>query len=238
MPVELTVVVPVYNEAALVEGAVTQWLDLLDRLRIDYAFVLYDDGSTDSTADILARLAARHPRVAIRRQSNRGHGPTILRGYREAAGAWVFQTDSDGEMDTAAFEALWRSRADYDLLVGRRVDRQAPLARRLITAVSRHSVRVAFGPGLHDVNSPYRLVRAARLRDVLPLIPDDTFAPNVLLSGLAVRHGWRVHERPVRCAARRTASGSLGGTRALRAAVRALAQTLRAAWRGPRPRGA
>ncbi|MGE0812983.1 MAG: glycosyltransferase family 2 protein [Vicinamibacterales bacterium] len=237
MPPELSVVVPVYNEAALVEGAVTQWLDELDRLQVDYEFVLYDDGSTDGTPGILARLAARHARVAVRRHPNQGHGPTILRGYREAAGAWVFQTDSDGEMETAAFAALWRARENYDLLVGRRVDRPAPLARRLITAASRLSVRLAFGPGLHDVNSPYRLIRAARLREILPLVPGDTFAPNVLLSGLAIRHGWRLHERPVRCVAPRAGGGSLGGVRAVRAAGRALAETLRAAARGPRPHG-
>ncbi|MGE0462581.1 MAG: glycosyltransferase family 2 protein [Vicinamibacterales bacterium] len=234
MPPILSVVMPVYNEAALVSGVVEDWIKELERLHIDYELIVYDDGSSDGTPGILARLAARHGAVVVRRHANRGHGPTILRGYREATADWVFQVDGDGEMEMAAFRALWQRREDYDFLLGRRVHRASPLTRRLITAVSRVSVRLAFGPGIVDVNAPYRLMRAARLQELLPLIPDDTFAPNVMLSGLAVLSGLRVFETPVRCVPRRTGSGSLGRARALHAAARSLVQTLRVAVRARR----
>jgi len=235
VPPALAVVMPVYNEAALVRGVVQNWMDELERLHVDYQLWLYDDGSSDETPAILRRLADGQPRVVIRQHANRGHGPTLVRAYHDATAAWVFQVDSDGEMDVAAFGTLWERREEFDILLGRRIHRTSPPTRRLITAGSRLSVRLAFGGGVYDVNVPYRLMRSARLRELLPLIPAHAFAPNVLVSGLAARRGWRVFETPVRCVPRRAGSGSLGPMRALRGGARALGQTLRVAWRARRP---
>src|SRR5262249_56495225 len=90
---------------------------------------VYDDGSTDDTRSILDGLGARLPRLAVRTQPNRGHGAAVLRGYREARGEWVFQTDSDGEVAPASFGALWRERHVHDLLLGVRRGRRGGLGR-------------------------------------------------------------------------------------------------------------
>jgi glycosyltransferase involved in cell wall biosynthesis len=227
----LSVVLPVYNEAALVRGVVEEWIAELGRLGISYQLLIYDDGSTDDTPRVLDQLAAEHAVVSVRRHANRGHGPSILRGYREAEGEWVFQADSDGEMEIGAFRMLWVERDTYDFLLGRRVDRTAPLTRRIITWGSRVIVRLAFGRGIEDVNSPFRLMRAARLGALLTEVPEDAFAPNVILSGLAVRRRLRVYETPVGSRQSRTAPGSLRRFKALRLAARSLRETLAVAVR-------
>src|SRR4029453_8247802 len=110
------------------------------------------------TGEIIEALGRERPQIVAVRQANRGHGPTILRGYGEARGQWVLQVDSDDEMDPSAFPEVWRLR-EADLVLGYRVGRQSPVARRLITAVSFWTVRLLFGAGVRDVNSPYRLYR-------------------------------------------------------------------------------
>ena len=82
----LTLVMPVYNEAAAIGGVVRSWAAELDRLGIDYEMRVYDDGSRDQSAAVLEQLSNEVPRLLVTRHSNRGHGPTILRGYREARG--------------------------------------------------------------------------------------------------------------------------------------------------------
>jgi len=228
---EVSIVMPVYNEAAVIAEVVTSWLQELARLGIDYEFLAYADGSRDETGRILERLVERQPRLVVTSQANSGHGPTILRGYREARGEWVFQVDSDDEMGPEHFAGLWEQREDYDLLVGRRHRRDSPLARRLIAALSRATVWTLFGRAVTDVNAPYRLMRRSCLAALLSAIPAETFAPNVIISGLAARQGLRVREVWVPHRGRRTGTVSIVKWRLWKAALRAFGQTLAVALR-------
>jgi len=217
---------PVYNEAAVIADVVTSWLRELERLGMDYELLAYDDGSRDETGRILERLGERAPGLVVTRQANSGHGPTILRGYREARGEWVFQVDSDDEMGPESFAELWQQREGYDLLVGRRHQRNAPLPRRLITRLARVTVRALFGRAVTDVNAPYRLMRRSCLVALLSAIPAKTFAPNVIISGLAARRGLRAREIEVPHRGRRTGTVSIVRWRLWKAAVLAFAQTV------------
>ncbi|MDX1385296.1 MAG: glycosyltransferase family 2 protein, partial [Thermoanaerobaculia bacterium] len=87
---------PVYNEAETLASVLDEWIAELTRLGIAFEIRAYDDGSTDGTAAILAEMAGSEPRLRVDRHENRGHGPTVLRGYREATAEWILQIDSDG----------------------------------------------------------------------------------------------------------------------------------------------
>ena len=230
-PVELSVVMPVFNEGAAIEAVVTDWVSKLESLDVPYEFIVLDDGSTDATAAVLARLASVAPALRVIGHDNRGHGPTILRGYLLTRGNWVLQIDSDGEIPPDEFPRHWARRDPYDLLIGRRTNRAMPLVRRGVSTVSRFSVQLLFGRGVRDVNVPYRLMRGALLRELAATLPADLFAPNVVLSGLAVRRGWRILEVPVMHVGRRHGQSSLGRLNVLRPAALSLWQTVRMARR-------
>jgi dolichol-phosphate mannosyltransferase len=227
----LSVVMPVYNEAEGIAKVVTSWLETFERLDIDYELLVYDDGSRDATGQILLELGAQWPRLVVTRQPNAGHGPTIVRGYREARGEWVFQVDSDDELTPEHFGDLWARRGEFDLLVGCRQNRQAPIVRRMISAVSRATVWTLFGRRLTDVNAPYRLVRRTALTAMIARIPADTFAPNLVMSGLAARDGLRVHEAWAPHRGRRTGTVSIARWRLWKSAARAFRQTVAIALR-------
>lgn len=228
---ELSVVIPVYNEEGAIARVVRAWTAQLDRLGMDYELRVYDDGSRDGTAAILGRLAEDLPGLTVTSKPNSGHGPTILRGYREARGEWIFQVDSDDEMGPEHFARLWESRAGHDLLIGRREARRSALARRLISGLSRLTVWALFGRAVGDVNAPYRLVRGRCLAAMIRRIPADAFAPNVILSGLAARDRLRVLEVGVPHRGRVTGSVSIGRWRLWRAAARSFRQTVAVAVR-------
>lgn len=225
---DLVVVMPVYNEGGGIAEVVQSWLATLSALQVDGVLRVYDDGSTDDTSRRLEAFAA-DPRVRVIKQANRGHGPTILRGYREgvAEAEWVFQCDSDGEIDAGCFAGLWDRREGIDLGTVIRTGRRQDPGRRLISAVSRVLIGLLFGRRVKDVNAPFRLMRSAWLAPLLPLIPDDTFAPNLLIAGAASAGRVRVVCLPVPCQPRLAGRSSIIGGRALRAAVRSALQTLR-----------
>lgn len=220
---------PVYNEAAAIEGVVRQWTGALDSLGIDYELRIYNDGSRDETAARLDALARQVTRMRVVHHANRGHGPTILRGYAEATGVWVFQTDSDDEIPARAFPDVWAQREQADIVLGVRTGRTSDGVRRLLSRGAASMVRLLFGARVRDVNVPFRLVRRDALQRMLPRIPPDTFAPNVIMSGLTARDGLRVVEVPVPAQPRATGQTSLLGWKVIKAGSRAARQTLAAA---------
>lgn len=226
---QLTVVMPVFNEEACIANVVTSWIRVLEGEGIDFRMLVIDDGSSDGTLTQLVRLA-EDPRVQILHQANCGHGPTILAGYRTAVleAEWIFQCDSDDEMEARHFPLLWRRREDYDALFGSREGRTQDLARAFISRVSRGTARLVAGSSaVHDVNTAYRLMRSAWLRPIIASLPDDLAAPNVIISAALSRAGARVFNHPVPFQPRRTGSISIVRWRLFKLALRAFLQTIR-----------
>jgi hypothetical protein len=139
-------------------------------------------------------------------------------------------------MASTHFGSLWRERERYDFLVGDREDRESVLVRRMVSAGSRAAVHLLIGNGVRDVNSPYRLMRRESMAPLLDLLPEDAFAPNTLLSGLAARAHLRIFEAPVHHEGRRTGRGSLNARRLLAGVTRSLRDTLTTAARARRLR--
>lgn len=224
---ELALIMPIYNEGEVIASVITAWREMLDEMDIVYRIHAYDDGSKDNTRAVLQELASTDDHgLTVHTASNQGHGPTILKGYRDAKAEWIFQVDSDDELLPEDFAALWAQRSLADLVIGWRKNRKSPLVRRLISSVSRLSVHLCYGYAMRDVNIPYRLMRSSFFKPWFRKIPEKTFAPNVIISGIAAWQQARVIQLPVKCQARATGEVSIRRWKLFRAAVRSLWQTV------------
>ena len=226
----LCVVMPVYNEEDAVGAVLEKWDAVLKALGADYVIRPYNDGSRDGSLEVMRRVAARlGPQIDVRDKPNGGHGNTILTGYRDAAADgfdWVFQIDSDDEMGPEKFGELWSRRGEYDFLVGIRDGRRQALPRKVMSLVSRLCVRLFYGKGVWDVNTPYRLMRVSAFREFFLQVPLTTFAPNVILSGLAARHRLRLFETRVPQRDRATGEVSIRKWKLAKAAAKSFWQTV------------
>lgn len=225
----LCVVMPVYNEQEAIGDVLKKWTRALDLIGMDYVIRPYNDGSKDGSFAVMNSIAADLPRIQVKDKPNGGHGNTILTGYREAAADgfdWVFQIDSDDEMGPEKFNELWSRRNDYDFLVGIRDGRVQALPRKIISFVSRLCVRIFYGRSVWDVNTPYRLMRVSAFKPFYDVIPLTTFAPNVILSGLAARHKLRCFETRVPQHDRTTGEVSIKKWKLLKAAAKSFRQTI------------
>jgi glycosyltransferase involved in cell wall biosynthesis len=195
----LAVVIPVYNEEQRLPLLLNDWQPVFKATGVPYRLILIDDGSRDNSLEMLRKLAADDPSLEVHTQPNAGHGPAILKGYRLAAAEsdWVFQIDSDHQLETDAFPRLWAQKDGYHLLLGQRREKNASQGRRWISRLSKWSVRWFFGPAVRDVNSPYRLMRSECLRPALEKIPANSFAPNVLITSWFIRKKHRIFVTPV-----------------------------------------
>lgn len=223
---DLILVMPVYNEAECIAGVVEKWRDAFQDLNINAELIVLNDGSKDETARRLEQFAD-DARVTVVNKTNSGHGPTILGGYREAVkrADWVFQVDSDDEMQPDQFGEFWKRRDKYDAIFGIRWHREQDAGRRVLSAGSRILVRLFFGRGVRDVNVPYRLMRADKLAPIVKVIPDDTFAPNLLISGVFGQSAKRVTNRNVLHENRKTGMVSLKSSKLWKIALKSGRQT-------------
>ena len=226
---DLAVIMPVYNEEGAIEQVINKWTQELDKYEIDYNICAYNDGSKDSTAQILESISKKYPQLKYVNKPNSGHGSTILQGYRETCNdyEWIFQIDSDDEMGPEGFNSLWNNRENYDFLVGIRDKRIQSLPRKIISKVSRLTIKLFYGfNGPYDVNSPYRLMKGKVFANLYNAIPQNTFAPNVIISGFVANRKLRFYETPVNCKLRQTGEVSIQKLKLLKAAARSFAQTI------------
>ena len=225
---QLAIVMPVYNEEKCIAGSLSAWIEVLAQLNVDYEFHVVNDGSTDGTGKVLAQFRADE-RIKVLDKANSGHGPAILAGYNIAIdrASWLFQTDSDMEIAASHFVDMWRNKDGYDAVMGIRIGRQQAISRKLISALSRICVRWLYAPGVIDVNVPYRLMHADILRPILPTLPKDTFAPNIIISGVLSLEEARILNCPVIHSGRKTGLASLIRWRMWKAAWRSFLQLVK-----------
>lgn len=139
----LKVIIPVYNEEGAIAVVIDDWTQKLASLKIDFKIYIYNDGSKDDTLLILNDLAKENNHLVVVDKPNSGHGPTILKGYKENLDAeWLFQVDSDNELKATDFDKFWDIREDFDFIIGNRKQRKSPLPRIIITQISRIVVAV------------------------------------------------------------------------------------------------
>ncbi len=224
----LSLVIPVYNEAEAISDVIKSWATCLDELGMVYTIHAYNDGSTDPTLKILNELAQELDSLDIHTSKNQGHGPTLLKGYNDSSSdTWIFQTDSDGELSPDDFNVLWRQRKAYDFLIGKRSHRSQSLSRKLVSFVSRTVIHLFYGRGVWDVNSPFRLMRTSVVSAIIAKIPTNTFAPNLIISGMVNLKNINFVETPIHHKNRQTGEGSIKSFRLLVAALKSFGQTIR-----------
>lgn len=226
---DLVVVIPVYNEELSIAGVLRDWSAVLDSLGMKYVIAVYNDGSQDRTKEVLAETeSALKGKILVVNKGNSGHGPTILQGYKEYApkSDWIFQIDSANEMQPDGFAELWSARGEYDFLLGYRGGRTQPLSRKIVSVVSRVTVRLFYGKTVWDVNSPYRLMKSSVFAPVFSQIPANTFAPNVIIAGWVGMKGLRHAQFRIPHTNRRTGEVSIKKGKLFRAAFRSFVQTV------------
>ena len=225
---DVAVVIPVFNEEKLIPQCINEWLNVLDSVNLNYEILIIDDGSSDATISIVERYRDNQNIQLIIKQ-NEGHGPTILAGYKRAVGIaeWVFQADSDNEINPNQFSALWSRRQGQDAVIAWRQGRDQTTVRGLVTFFARVTTKVLFRCHLRDVNIPFRLIRSETLTILLEKIPSDTFAPNIALSGALSLMNFQVEECPVVFNERIVGESSLSNLGALRKGGRALLELIK-----------
>ena len=157
----LSVFFPAYNDSGTIASLVIRAIQTAARLTPDHEVIVVNDGSTDSTAEILEALTQVYPacRVVTHTQ-NRGYGGALRSGFAAASKEIVFYTDGDAQYDPSEMELLWQHMtSEVDLVNGYKISRSDPWHRILIGRMYHHFVKMLFGLHVRDVDCDFRMMR-------------------------------------------------------------------------------
>ena len=218
--VELSVVLPVYNEADNIPILWDELGAVLPRVTASAEVIFVDDGSTDGSADIVEGLAKTDPRIRfIRFEANAGLSAAFYAGFQAARGRVVVSMDSDLQNDPRDIPLLLARLDSADVVVGwRQIRRDRWLRRISSTLANRVRTRLTHDP-VADSASSFRAMRRECVAAIPPYAGMHRFVPTLMKIA-----GFRVVEIPVSHRHRRFGASKFGvRNRALRAFVDLLA---------------
>ncbi|OFR31186.1 glycosyltransferase family 2 protein [Actinomyces sp. HMSC065F11] len=171
----LAIVVPCYNEESVLPITIPIFLDVLNELVREQlvaqnsAIVLVDDGSQDTTWQIIVDLAKNNRQIMGLRQSrNRGHQSTVLAGLMECSETFdvTISIDADGQDDPNAMIEMMQAFHDgFDVVYGIRNDRQSDSFFKRFTAERFYKFLNAMGVEAHHNHADYRLMSSKVLKE-------------------------------------------------------------------------
>ena len=192
---EISVVIPIYNERENIEELYRELKEVLEGLGRSYEIIFVNDGSTDGSAEILDRIAAKDPKVVVvHLRRNFGQTAAMSAGFHQAKGKIIVTMDGDLQNDPKDIPKLLEKMEEgYDIVSGWRKDRKDPYWTRVFPSkVANALISYVTGVKLHDYGCSLKAYRSEILKNLKLYGEQHRFIP-----ALASELGCDIAEIPV-----------------------------------------
>ena len=200
--VDVSVVIPIRNEAPSLEELYAELTRVLGRLGRSYEIIVVDDGSTDESFAILSRLQAMDPRVRIIRfRRNFGQTAAFAAGFAHARGRLIVTSDGDLQNDPQDIAQMIATlESGYDIVCGWRKNRKDAFVTRTIPSmIANRLISWSTGVPLHDYGCSLKVFRAEVVKplklygEMHRFIPAIASEQGVAIAEVVVNHRARKH---------------------------------------------
>ena len=212
--VDLSVVIPVYNEALNLEELYAEFTDVLERWGRSYELIFVDDGSSDGSVQVLETLPAKDARVrVIQFRRNFGQTAAFAAGFAAARGTLIATADGDLQNDPRDLPRMVEKvEAGYDIVCGWRKDRKDTfINRRLPSLIANWLISRSTGVTLNDYGCSLKVFRAEVVKPLKLYGEMHRFLP-----ALASEMGVRITEEVVNHRPRTRGRSKYGISRTVR----------------------
>jgi glycosyltransferase involved in cell wall biosynthesis len=200
--VELSIVIPGYNEAEIIEGNLRSIHASAASLAVSFEMIFVNDGSTDSTEEVVNTLRGEiRELVTITYLHNRGRGYALRQGFLHARGKYIVTIESDMNYGRGIIPDLYHAieESAFDIVVASPYMKggnssHIPLKRLALSKWGNKALSASIGGAVHTVSGMTRIYRSACIKS-LPLTTDDKEIHLEILSK-ALALGYRVSEIP------------------------------------------
>jgi dolichyl-phosphate beta-glucosyltransferase len=200
--VQLSVVIPAFNEEARLPGTLERVLAYLEGQSLSFEILAVDDGSSDGTAELVKQIAARDERVRLIREPHRGKGAAVRSGALAASGRRIIFCDADLSHPVEELTRLPDLLDGAQLAIG---SREGPGSNRLGEPFYRHLMGRAFNfivrtlavRDVQDTQCGLKCFSSPAARELFTRQTVEGFGFDVELLFLARKRGYGVVEVPI-----------------------------------------
>ncbi len=154
----ISIVFPVYNEIDNLEKLLTDWGQELANHKLEYEFVIVEDGSTDGTKELIKKLEQTYNIVNLSQDQRRGYTKAVIDGIYGATKEYILCTDSDNQIRVESLiENIKIVLKKNELLFGYRNPRKDPLNRIVYSKLFKILHDLLFNSKLKDPSCPFVL---------------------------------------------------------------------------------
>jgi glycosyltransferase involved in cell wall biosynthesis len=191
--IEISVVVPVYNEEENLPVLIPKLTEVLERLGYGFEIIFVDDGSSDGSLRILRERASQYPSFRVLRlKQNRGLSTALMAGWREARGEKIVTLDSDLQNDPADIPKLLEYLGRYDMATGWRQKREDSWLKKISSKIGNSVRNWLSGENIRDSACTLRAFKKECIKEIPVFNGMHRF-----LSTLVKMNGYRIIEVPV-----------------------------------------
>jgi dolichol-phosphate mannosyltransferase len=191
--VEISVVVPVYNEEENLPVLIPELMKVLEGLGCSCEIIFVDDGSSDGSLRILRGAATRSPFLRVLRfRENRGLSTALVAGMREARGEKIITLDSDLQNDPSDIPKLLEYLDRYDMATGWRQKREDSWLKKIASKIGNSVRNWLSGENIQDSACTLRAFKKQCIQEIPVFNGMHRF-----LSTLVKMEGYRIIEVPV-----------------------------------------
>jgi dolichol-phosphate mannosyltransferase len=192
-PIDISVVVPVYNEEENLPVLIPQIAEVLGPLGRTYEMIFVDDGSQDRSRHLLKEMALQYPEIRILGfKKNCGETAAGAAGIKEARGGIVVTIDADLQNDPRDIPRMLDHLNEYDMVTGWRQKREDSWVKRITSKIANRIRNSLSGEEIQDSGCTFRVYKRECLRDIKLYNGMHRFIPT-----LVKMEGYRVIEIPI-----------------------------------------
>jgi len=171
----ISLVFPVYNESFIIEQTLRNYIAELEHRVADLEVIVWEDGSTDDTKNVLERLEKELPIKLYMSDERKGYQRALIEAISYASKPWLFIVDSDYQFAAIDFWRLEPYRKDYDIILGMKSPRRDPLYRILLSRGYNMLLRVVCKVPYKDMDTGFRLIKRSIAAEISPAIKYMSF---------------------------------------------------------------
>ncbi|RJQ26159.1 glycosyltransferase [Candidatus Parcubacteria bacterium] len=164
-----SIVIPVCNEKDSLRELTKKVQTRLSSFKKPYEIIFIDDGSTDTSLDVLNDLKRHFENISVYSfRKNVGKTYALMLGFSKAKGEYIVTLDADLQDDPQSIKELFSKikRGNYDLVTGWRKDRKDSFKKKILSSFSNKIISTLFDLKIHDLNSGIKIYKSSVAKDL------------------------------------------------------------------------